>query len=163
MEFTIKPLATDDRIPVMDIFNHYIENSFAAYPDTRLPYSAFDILLAMSKGYPTGVIKDRNGQVAGFGMLRPYHQIPAFSKSAEISYFLHPDYTGKGMGTKLLAYLEKGARKMELEHILASISSLNPGSIAFHEKHGFVRCGCFKNIGRKKGTSFDVLWMQKNL
>jgi L-amino acid N-acyltransferase YncA len=163
MDFSINPMTKDDQNPIMDIFNHYVEHSFAAYPETRLPYSAFEMFIQMAKGYPTGVIKDPDGKVLGYGMLRSYSPIPAFSKTAEISYFLHPDYTGKGLGEKLLAYLEKGAQDKGVKNILASISSLNPGSLKFHEKNGFIPCGCFKGIGEKKGRGFDVVWMQKTL
>jgi phosphinothricin acetyltransferase len=163
MEQTITPLTRDDQNPVMDIFNHYIEHSFAAYPETPLPYPAFDMFLQMTKGYPTGVIRDSEGKVTGFGMLRPYNAIPAFSGTAEITYFLHPDHTGKGLGKKLLDHLEKGAVEKGVRHILASISSLNPGSMKFHENNGFVSCGRFTGIGQKKGRVFDVVWMQKTL
>ena len=163
MPYSIRPMSAQDREPIMDIFNFYVENSFAAYPETKLPYQAFDMFLKMSKGYPAGTVLDQEGKVVGFGMLRAYHPMPAFSKTAEITYFLHPDHTGKGIGKKLLDYLEKGAREMSLENILASISSLNDGSVEFHRKNGFKDCGLFKDIGSKKGKTFDMVWLQKKL
>lgn len=36
-----------DRESVMDIFNYYIENSFSAYPERKLPYEFFDTFLNM--------------------------------------------------------------------------------------------------------------------
>ncbi|MBA3030907.1 MAG: N-acetyltransferase [Desulfobacteraceae bacterium] len=163
MVHLITPLTQEDQNPVMDIFNHYIEHSFSAYPETMLPYPNFGMLLNMAQGYPAGAIKNPGGELLGYGMLRPYSPIPAFSETAEISYFLHPDHTGKGLGRNLLDYLEKGAREKGVKNILASISSLNPGSMKFHEQNGFIPCGCFKGVGRKKGRIFDVVWMQKSL
>jgi hypothetical protein len=45
MEHIIIPLSSEDREPVMDIFNYYIENSFAAYPEKKFPYQFFDMFL----------------------------------------------------------------------------------------------------------------------
>lgn len=163
MEYAITPLSEEDRISVMDIFNYYVENSFAAYPQNKLPYQAFDMLLQVSNSYPSGVIKNGNGQTVGFGMLRSHNPMPAFSQTAEVTYFIHPDFTGKKLGTRLLTFLEECASEKGITNILANISSLNPGSIRFHQKNGFTECGRFRLVGAKNGQVFDVVWMQKRL
>ncbi len=161
MEYSINPIVTEDRKPIIDIFNYYVENSFAAFPESKLPYEAFDMFLKMSEGLPTGTIKDRNGRLLGFGMLRTFNPMPAFSHTAEITYFLDKDHTGKGLGKTLLEFLEREGRENGITTILADISSLNTGSIDFHNNNGFVECGRFKNVGKKKGQLFDTVWMQK--
>lgn len=161
MDCSFTPLSGEDRKPVMDIYNHYVENSFAAYPEKKLPYDAFDMFLRMSEGYPRVAVKDGKGDVIGFGMLRPYHPIPTFSHTAEASYFISPDHTGKEIGKALLAYLEEEGRKMGITNLLVNISSLNPVSISFHRKNGFGECGRLEGICRKNGREIDVLWMQK--
>ncbi len=163
MEYSIRPISSEDREAVMDIFNNYVENSFAAYPDKKLPYQAFELFLQMSNGFPSGCITDQNGKVVGFGMLRAHNPMPAFARTAEVTYFIHPDYTGKGFGKMLLDFLERGASEKNITNILANISSLNPGSVRFHQMNGFVECGRFKNIGMKNGQEFDTVWMQKKL
>jgi len=163
MTFTIIPITDDYREAVIDIFNYYVENSFAAYPAEKLPYQAFDTLMRMARGCPTGAVLNQDGQVVGFGMLRQYSPIPAFARTVEISYFLHPDYTGQGLGQALFDYLETAGRQAGYAVILASISSLNPGSLKFHARNGFVECGRFRNIGVKNNQVFDNIWMQKTL
>lgn len=163
MEYSVVPLSSDHREPVIDIFNYYVENSFAAYPETKVPYQAFDMFLQLSSGFPTGGIKDESGRVVGFGMLRSHNPMPAFSQTAEVTYFIHPDHTGKGLGKILLDFLEKGAAERGIINILAGISSFNSGSIRFHQKNGFAECGRFRQVGKKLGKEFDVVWMQKRL
>jgi phosphinothricin acetyltransferase len=63
----------------------------------------------------------------------------------------------------MLNHLVDKAKQKGIWSILASISSLNEGSINFHKKNGFIECGRFKNVGRKKGQIFDTVWMQKML
>jgi phosphinothricin acetyltransferase len=163
MDYVLSPLSADDREAVMDIFNYYIENSFAAYPEQRLPYAFFDMLLKMSEGYPNVTARTPAGEFAGYGMLRAFNPMAAFDGVAEISYFIDARYTGQGLGGQILSYLESEARKQGLKSILASISALNEGSLKFHLKNGFVECGRFRNIGHKNNQTFDVIWMQKQL
>jgi len=161
LELSIRPISDIDREAVIDIFNYYVENLFAAYPECKLPYQAFDKYMEMSAGYPTGVVARPDGKVFGFGMLRGYNPIPVFSQSAEISYFFDIDYTGKGLGKILLGYLEEKGKAIGITSLLANMSSLNAGSINFHNMNGFKECGRFKRIGIKNGQIFDMVWMQK--
>ncbi|MBI5605896.1 MAG: N-acetyltransferase [Deltaproteobacteria bacterium] len=163
MGYSISPTLNEDREPIIDIFNHYVENSFAAYPEDKLPYQSFDMFLQVSNGFPTGTIKDQNDKVVGFGMLRTHNPMPVFSRTAEVTYFIHPDHTGKGLGKMLLGSLVRGAVEKGFTSLLANISSLNPDSIKFHQKNGFIECGRFRKVGKKKGQEFDTVWMQKML
>ena len=163
MQYSIRPISVEDREPIIDIFNYYVENSFAAYLENKIPYQAFDMFLQMSNGFPTGTIKDQDGKIVGFGMLRTHNPMPSFSQTAEATYFIHPDHTGKGLGRMLLNYLEKGAVEKGITSILASISSLNPDSLKFHQRNGFIECGRFRKVGKKKDRQFDIVWMQKML
>jgi phosphinothricin acetyltransferase len=163
MEYDIFPLSSSDREDVIDIFNYYIENSFAAYPERRVPYEFFDPLFQSTAGYPSAIVKDKSKTILGFGMLRPYSPLPTMVGTAEITYFIRPGRTGKGIGSTILEYLLGKAREKGLHCVLASISSLNEGSIRFHSQHGFSECGRFREVGKKHGSLFDIVWMQKLL
>lgn len=159
-EVCFEPMDHSHQQDVMDIFNHYIAHSFAAYPENLLPEPFFERILEMTKGYPAYVIKTGR-KCAGFCFLRAYNPHSTFRTTAEITYFIHPDHTGMGLGKLALERLEGEARLMGIRSILASISSLNDQSLAFHRKNGFTECGRLKGIGMKKQTTFDVVWMQK--
>ena len=47
MEYSIRPITSEDCEAIMDICNYYVENSFAAYPEKKLPYQAIDLFLQM--------------------------------------------------------------------------------------------------------------------
>ncbi|MEW6261822.1 MAG: N-acetyltransferase family protein [Thermodesulfobacteriota bacterium] len=163
MPVVIEKLTSDHRIPVMDIFNYYVENGFSAYPETRLPYEFFDMFLHIAAKYPAVAAKDGDGQVIAFALLRPYHPLAAFRRTAEITYFVASGQTGQGLGKALLGHLEAEAVKMGIDTLLADISSRNEASLAFHLKNGFKECGRFEKVGRKFGQDFDQVWMQKHL
>ena len=161
MKINIAPLTQNSRKEIIDIFNYYVENSFAAYPESKLPYEFFDHFLKMCEGYPALIATDAQGTIVGFGMLRAYNPFPTFSHTAEITYFVRQGYTGRGIGKMLLDSLISKAREYRITSVIASISSLNEGSINFHKKNGFVECGRLKEVGRKKDQTFDVIYMQK--
>jgi L-amino acid N-acyltransferase YncA len=92
----------------------------------------------------TFAAKDDGGRVLGFGLLRSHDPMPAFSRTAEITIFIHPEFGGAGIiGRSLVELLADEAKRMGVSSILASISSRNDGSIAFHGKLGFRECGRF--------------------
>jgi phosphinothricin acetyltransferase len=148
----------------IDIFNYYITQSFAAYPEAIVPYEFFNKFLELTKGYPAFVIKnDDSEKVVGFCFLRAYNPFPVFRETAEITYFIKHSEVGKGIGRQALQKLEDEAKKIGIKTILADISSENIQSIQFHRKNGFQECGRFHNVGKKKGKQFDVIWMEKTL
>lgn len=163
MQVVLCPYASGDREEMTDIFNHYVEHSFATYTETPVAPERFDAVMSIHDGWPAITARTDSGLMAGFGLLRPYSMIPAFGRTAELSCFIRPGFTGHGIGTAILGELESAAGKMGVESILATVSSLNDRSIGFHRACGFVECGRFDGIGRKRGVVFDVVLLQKNL
>ncbi len=163
MEYHLEPMTEMHRQPVMDIFNYYVENTFAAYPEAKLPYEFYNRFLSMAKGYPAVIAKSIGGETVGFAFLHAYNPLSTFHRTAEITYFIAPGHTHKGLGKWMLDCLIGEARKMGIDRLVASISSRNEQSLAFHRKYGFEECGRFKEIGRKSGQAFDLVWMIRQI
>ncbi|MHB9068679.1 MAG: GNAT family N-acetyltransferase, partial [Pirellulaceae bacterium] len=85
------------------------------------------------------------------------------SRTAEVTYFISPEFTKRGIGTALLKRLSDEAILRGIDLLVASISSKNEESIAFHRKNGFRECGRFERAGRKNEQDFDIVWMQRRL
>ena len=62
---TFEELNGGHKIDVMNIYNYYVENSYAAYPEKKLEYSFFENIMNMTKGYPAYAIK-MDEKVVGF-------------------------------------------------------------------------------------------------
>ncbi len=163
MPYYFAEFIMDDRKQVIDLFNYYIENTMAAYPENKVNYEFYDFIWNATQGYPRTSIRDDNGELIGFAFLRAHNAIPSFKRTAEISCFIKPEHTARGLGKAVLDKLEIEAAQTGIEIILASISSLNESSINFHVRNGFKKCGLFEKVGKKFGQEFDVVWMQKNL
>lgn len=163
LNYTLETLTESDRAAVVAIFNHFVEHSFAAYPEQPVGQEFFDRILEMSNGYSAVGARTPEGHTVGFGFLRPFHPSPTLRRTAEIAYFILPEHTGRGLGGRMLAHFVEAARLMGIDNLIASVSSRNEQSLAFHARAGFDRCGQFRAVGRKFGADFDIVWFQKNV
>ncbi len=143
-EMCIREMQESDRDAVMRIFNHYAKTSFAAYPEGPLPLQFFPHL---KEGAVSAVVLAGDDGVAGFGLLKPFFPFPAFKKTGMVTYFVSPEYTGKGLGTEIFGRLLEDAKKNGMKMLLANISSKNEGSIRFHANKGFTVAGTLAGVG----------------
>lgn len=159
----LRPAIPEEREEMAGIFNHYVEHSFSTYTETPLSLEGFKQAMAFRDGWPCVTARAEEGVMAGFGLLRPYSFIPAFAATAELSCFIRPGYTGRGIGRAIVAGLESGAASIGLRSIISTVCSLNGQSIRFHHTCGFEERGRLVGIGTKFGKVFDVLLLQKIL
>ncbi|WAC04885.1 MAG: GNAT family N-acetyltransferase [Methanoregula sp.] len=157
---SIRPVTQADRDAAIGIFNHYVTTGFAAYPDRPVSPGFFDVL---REGAYSFLVIERDGEIIGIGLVKPFLPFFTFSRTATVSTFIAPAYRHMGYGTILLAAMTRAARKKGIVMLLANISSRNPESLAFHKKHGFTECGRLHNVGIKFNERFDVVWMEKDL
>ena len=160
MSYSFEEMTEQHRTAVIDIFNHYVAHSFAAYPEEPAGYALFDRFLDVARGYPAVVVKDDAGTIVGFAFLHPYRPDSTFHRVAQITYFIRPEHTGKGIGAAILQRFKLAAKEQGIETLLANISSRNEASLRFHKQNGFEECGRFRRVGEKFGVDFDVVWMQ---
>lgn len=163
MEYSFRKYKSTDGIKVIDIFNHFIKNDFSAFPEKQLGYDFIMKIENLTKGYPYYVIETEENEIIGFTFLAAFHHADTFKHTAEVTYFILPGHTGKGLGSESMNRLTADAMKMGINKFVAKISSMNMQSLNFHIKSGFREVGRLKSIGRKFNTDFDVVWMQRDL
>jgi phosphinothricin acetyltransferase len=156
----VRKVRDSDRDGIITIFNHYAATSYAAYPEMPVNDRFFEFLREGTLAFFVLAYKE---QVVGFGLIKLLLPFPAFMKTGMLTYFLLPEFTGKGLGEILLERLTTDATEMGMTSLVANMASKNIPSIHFHLHNGFTEVGRLKNAGVKFGDSFDVLWMQKML
>lgn len=100
---------------------------------------------------------------AGYCFLTQYKKRQAYDRSAELSVYLKPGFTGRGIGTLALGRLEAAAKAAGIRVLVGTICGENEASIRLMEKAGFSRCALLKNIGEKFGRVMDVVMYQKEI
>lgn len=158
-----EPLAEEHRKPVIDIFNYYIRETTAAYRRDAVDYDFFEHFTADMATHPAYAIRNADGVVAGFCMLEPFMNIATFAGIAEVTYFLHPDCTGRGIGSIALSKMEDDAKKIGIRKLVANASLENSASVRFHLARGFSEYGRLENAGEKLGRKFGIVYLEKKI
>lgn len=163
MPISLRPAVIDDLVAINAIYNHYVEHSTCTYqtvPSTLPERRAwFD---AHGAEYPV-IVAEEDGQLVGWGSLSRFHLRQAYCHSVEDSVYLHHECQGRGIGSLLLGELLRLAEKIGHHTVLGGIDAEQKGSIALHEKFGFVQVSRLKEVGHKHDRWLDVIWMQKML
>lgn len=162
MDIIYESLGQQHAEGVMRIFNYYVENTTAAFPGKPLPVPFFAMFMKKAEGYPAYALLDGT-ELIGFCMLSAYNPFSSFADAACLTYFIDPEYTGKGIGSDCLAHLENEAKDRGICHLIAEVSSENEGSLNFHKNHGFEKVGELPEVGSKLGRRFGVAILMKSI
>lgn len=163
MDITIRLVEDKDKVAFVNIFNYHIQHGYAAYSTNPVPVEAFERFKSFARDGLMYVAETSEKGVIGFALLKIYYNVDCFAKTAEVSYFILPDFTNQGLGKRFMNTLIDAARTHGIDKLVANVSSLNPQSLAFHIRQGFRQCGRLEKVGEKNGRLFDVIWFQKTI
>ncbi|HKA07987.1 MAG TPA: GNAT family N-acetyltransferase [Gemmataceae bacterium] len=156
----VRPATEFDLPAVRDIYNFYVRTStctFQLEPVTDTERLAW--FRAHGDKHPV-TVAEVNGDVVGWGSLSRWKERAAYDRSVEASVYVAADQHRRGIGRALLLDLLDRARALGHHVVIGGACTEHPGSIALQESVGFVRVGCFREVGFKFGRWLDVLWLQ---
>jgi len=105
--------------------------------------------------YPIFVI-DTDEQVIGWYSLSPYRKgREALDQVAEVTYYLHKYFQGKGYGTQLLEHAIQTAPEYGINVLIAILFRHNTASIRLLEKFNFKMWGNFPQTALIDGKLYD--------
>jgi L-amino acid N-acyltransferase YncA len=157
------PVTNADLAAILAIYTHYILNSTATFHSECLSKEDLgEFLFVAHPKYPSYLIRDHD-DVIGYCFLTQYKKRQAYDRSAELSIYLKPEFTGKGTGLVALNHLEATAKSTGIHVLVGTICGENLASIRLMEKAGFSRSAHLKNIGEKFGKILDVVVYQKEI
>lgn len=146
---------------IREIYDYYIAHTTATYYTERISVDELKGFIPIhDQKYKTFLIK-ANNESCGFCYFGQYKKRQAYDRTAEISVYIKPGFTGKGIGKEALQYLETVARNKGVSVLIAIISGDNEISIKLFKRNGFEKCGHYKQIGEKFNKVLDVVSYQK--
>ncbi|MFF5899375.1 GNAT family N-acetyltransferase [Streptomyces argenteolus] len=170
-EVQVRPGAETDLQPLTDIYNHYVRETALTFdtatftPEERLPWlrshpedGPHRLLVALEPG-----TRDGAPHVLGYATSSPYRPKAAYGTSVEVSVYLAPGATGRGVGTLLYGALFEALAGEDLHRAYAAIAQPNEPSVRLHDAFGFRHVGTYTEVGRKFGRYWDVSWYEKPL
>jgi L-amino acid N-acyltransferase YncA len=156
-------LNDSDLQAVKEIYDYYIKHTTATFHTEPISISELqEIIYINHPRYKSCIIYYDNVMV-GYCYLAPYKKRQAYDRSAEVTLYLKPEFTQKGIGTTALEHLENAAKKAKFHCLLSVISGDNHESIKLFEKAGYTKCGTMRHVGEKFGLILDVTIYQKEM
>lgn len=159
----IRTAAPDDAAALADIYNHYVAHTAITFDVA--PVSAENRREWMASFSETGRYRlrvvEEDGAVLGWACSRRFRDRAAYDPSIEVSVYLHPEAGGRGLGSQLYRALFAALESEDIHRAYAGITLPNEASLAIHRRFGFGDCGVMREVGRKFGRYWDVLWMER--
>ena len=148
---------------VVEIRTHYVLNTHSTFdtvPPT--PDEVRSWLRQFSEGTPHQLLLATEGErVLGYAATMRYRPKAAFDGTVEVSVYLAPEMTARGVGSALYRELFERSEALGTQTYLAGVALPNDSSLAFHRKHGFVEVGTFVDYAHKWGRKISSTWMQR--
>jgi phosphinothricin acetyltransferase len=164
LNLQIRQAAPADLCAINEIYNYYVARSTATFAMQE------ESLADRIKWFEEHSTKNLailacfvDGQVIAWGSLSPYSGRCAYKSTVELSVYIHHQYTGRGIGRKILDELIAEAQKRRFHALLGLVCSENDASIALFARCGFEQVGLLKQVGHKFDRWLDVSIWQRNL
>jgi phosphinothricin acetyltransferase len=154
-------LKDEEFLLVKEIYDYYILHSTATFHTE--PVSLKDLKEFIFTDHPiykTYLIYV-DDTLAGYCYFSYFKKREAYNRTAEITIYLKPEFTNKGIGKASINFLENIAKESVITNFLAVITGNNVESIKLFEKMGYTKCAHFKNVGEKLNQILDVVIYQK--
>ncbi|HKF77997.1 MAG TPA: GNAT family N-acetyltransferase [Candidatus Dormibacteraeota bacterium] len=164
-EARIRPATVHDLDRVAEIFAHYVTTGVATFEEQPPTREAWRSRLAelSEAGLPL-LVADHDGLAVGYAYVSHWRPRPAYRHTVEDSVYLSPQWTGRGLGRRLLEALLAECARAGIRQVIAVIADTgDPASGALHRACGFREAGRLRAVGYKRGRWIDTLLMQRDL
>ncbi|WP_067702574.1 GNAT family N-acetyltransferase [Erwinia sp. ErVv1] len=163
---TVRDAVESDMEAITAIYAWHVIHGCGSFEET--PPDSHEIALRYQKVLSHALpwlCAARGDQVVGYCYATQYRPRPAYRFTLENSVYIHPDFSGQGIGTLLMNRLIERCNEAGYHQMLAIIGDgeNNQGSFKLHKNLGFDIAGNFRSVGFKQGKWRDTLLMQKTL
>jgi len=107
------------------------------------------------------IVAEENGKVAGWAALTPVSSRCVYAGVAEVSVYVNPQQSGKGIGLALLSELVTLSEAEGIWTLQAGIFPENFASLRLHEKLGFRTLCIREKIGKQNGVWRDTVLLER--
>ena len=107
------------------------------------------------------IVAQSNGEIIGWAALTPVSSRCVYAGVAEVSVYVDPEHSGKGIGLILLEELVHLSEAEGIWTLQAGIFPENIASLRIHEKAGFRILGIREKIGKQNGIWRDTVLLER--
>lgn len=152
----IRPVRIQDAEAICQIYNYYIKNSNYTFDTEPKELDQIQKQIEASIGKTPYFVEENDGKIDGFCYVHPWKAKAAYSKTFEVTVYLHPSALGKGLGKLMMMKLIQESKALGVHALIACITEENEKSFHLFESLGFKRVSCFTQVGQKFGRWLGV-------
>lgn len=161
---TTRAAAPSDAAAITRIYNHYVAETVATFEEE--PVAIAEIARRIEKVRSASLpwlVAEQGNHVVGYTYAAPWMVRTAYRFSVEITVYLVPEYTGRGIGSALYRRLFPLLQTLGIHTVIGGIALPNDASVALHEKFGLRKVARFAEVGFKCNQWIDVGYWQRIL
>jgi L-amino acid N-acyltransferase YncA len=161
---TIRPVESSDSNSIVAIYNHYVAKTVITFEEE--PIEAGELARRINNIRSASLpwlVAEQTGQVVGYAYAAPWKTRTAYRFSVEITVYLSPECSRRGVGSMLYGQLFPILRAQGIHSIMAGIALPNDTSVALHEKFDLKKVAHFHQVGFKFNQWVDVGYWQRTL
>lgn len=158
----IRPLTPADHPAAAGVYNHYVEHTTATFQTA--PVTPDEWAAEATGGEPGrhgAWAIEADGAFAGYVLVTPFKSRCAYRDTAEVTVYLDPACTGRGLGRAALEHVDAHARAAGLHALVAVVCAENAASLRAFERAGYERAALLREVGTKFGRLLDVVYLQR--
>jgi|SRR5208337_2444032 len=163
MNINLYEVSANDFALIKEIYDYYITHSTATFHTELVSFQELTATILVNHPIYKSYIIKLDDEPCGYCYFSPYNKRQAYNRTAEITIYLKPTHTGKGIGKQTMKKLETIAKNNNIKVLVGIISEENKPSIQLFEKSGYVKCAHFRKVGEKFNRILDVVAYQKIL
>ena len=153
----VRPATPADAEAVARMYNHFVAHTIVTFEEE--PVAGDEMARRMADVQSASLpwlVAEQDGDVVGYAYATKWRPRRAYRFSAEVTVYLEPDQTGRGVGSLLYAALLAELRAGQFHAVIGGIALPNDAGVALHEKLGFRKVAHFEQTGFKFGRWIDV-------
>ncbi len=151
-----------DASALLAIYEKYISTSITFETEVPTVTDFAGRIRDITAVYPYLLLSD-GGKAVGYAYAHRARERAAYDWYAELSVYLDPACTGRGLGKKLYGLLMDLLAMQGVRTAMGCVTLPNPASEALHASLGFRLAGVSYKAGYKDGAWHDVGWFEKPL
>lgn len=152
----IRDVEARDAADIARIYDYYVLNSTASFETEPLGTERMSERIAGIYGRFPYIVCEQDGHIVGFCYAHEWKERAAYGGVWETTVYVDRDFTGRGIGVRLMRELIERCREHGCRALIACITAENAASGHLHRRLGFSQVSHFKAVGLKFGRLLDV-------
>jgi len=152
-----------DAAAVADIYRPAVTSSLASFEERAPTTEEMAERMRATLARTPWLVAEQDGTVVGYAYAGPHQQRPGYRWSVNISVYVAPRHSRRGIGRRLYDELLSILRRQGFVNAYAGITLPNAASVGLHESMGFVTVAVYPRVGFKFGRWHDTTWLHLRL